>query len=368
MALRAQLYDPPDADEEVRIVTQLWNKTIQDYRPDNYRSYFRYYGTECRRLRLGISKDGWLSTTMVAQTHEHVLFIIRSLSNSHDFYRPALRDLLRLQFGSADDLAYNRSIDFAMRIFLTLNVREEHFRTHTPRTPTIQWSDKCTLTDFVARNFPQATTAAGSLQLDHTFTVANMHRLSGIDVEWTPCLADHLRFDKRRRLLRIYPFKQILLDHLHLCSVSKNPTEKLNQSRPRALLPETVLRETLVSLSLLFPQGDIATEDFMLQHDHTFHLEGPFNESRPQSLADFDHWRNRLLEVHQIFHSPPVGWMQIWADRRNPLQWYTFWIAIVILVLTVVFGIISTVVGVLQTCLAYEAVKLARLQLVAAGA
>ncbi|PVH77514.1 hypothetical protein DL98DRAFT_361449, partial [Cadophora sp. DSE1049] len=174
------------------------------------------------------------------------------------------------------------------------------------------------------------------LQLDHTFTVANMHRLSGIDVEWTPCLADHLRFNKRRRLLRIYPFKQILLDHLHL-----------------ALLPESVLRETLLSLSLLFPQGDVATEDFMLQHDHTFHLEGRFNESRPQNLADFDHWRNRLLEVHQIFHSPPVGWTQIWADRRNPLQWYTFWIAIVLLVLTVVFSIISTVVGILQTCLAY---------------
>ena len=105
----------------------------------------------------------------------------------------------------------------------------------------------------------------------------------------------------------------------------------------------------------------------MIQHDYTFHLNPPFEDSRPRHLADFDHWRNRLLELHQIFHSPPVGWTQIWADRRNPLQWYTFWIAIVILVLTVVFGIISTVTGILQTCLAYESVKLARAQLAAAG-
>jgi hypothetical protein len=77
---------------------------------------------------------------------------------------------------------------------------------------------------------------------------------------------------------------------------------------------------------------------------------------------DFDHWRNRPLELHHMFHSPPVGWSQIWADRRNPLQWYTFWLAIVILVLTLIFGIISSVTSIMQTCLAYESIKIARSQ------
>jgi hypothetical protein len=44
-------------------------------------------------------------------------------------------------------------------------------------------------------------------------------------------------------------------------------------------------------------------------------------------------------------------------------QWYTFWIAIVILVLTIMFGIISSVTAIMQTLLAAESVRLARLQL-----
>jgi hypothetical protein len=108
----------------------------------------------------------------------------------------------------------------------------------------------------------------------------------------------------------------------------------------------------------------------MLQHDQTFHLhssiDGSTNLSRPLSPSDFHHWRDRLLELHCIFHSPPIGWSQMWADRRNPLQWYTFWIAIVILVLTIAFGIVSSVTSIIQTCLAYESIRLARLQLAVA--
>jgi hypothetical protein len=260
-----------------------------------------------------------------------------------------------------------------------MNVREECFSLHTPRTPIIQWDDRSALVDFIAGNFPRATTS-GSAQLDHTFTAANMNRLSGIDIEWTPCLADHLRFDKRRRLLRVYPFKQILIDHLGMWGSKSergdysssrfatplticlnNPTK----SRSRTVLPLSVLKETLLSLNLLFPHWDTLTDNFMLQHDQTFHRDGPFDDPRPLNLSDFDHWRNRLLELHQIFHSPPVGWTQIWADRRNPLQWYTFWIAIVILILTIIFGIISSVTGIFQTYLSYESVRLSRLQLAA---
>jgi len=135
----------------------------------------------------------------------------------------------------------------------------------------------------------------------------------------------------------------------------------------RSLIPVTVLSETILSLNLLFPHWDTLTDNFMLQQDQTFHLDGPLDDSRPLNLSDFDHWRNRLLELHQIFHSPPVGWTQIWADRRNLLQWFTFWIAIVILVLTIVFGIISSVTAIVQTYLAFESLRLTRLQLAAAG-
>jgi hypothetical protein len=133
--------------------------------------------------------------------------------------------------------------------------------------------------------------------------------------------------------------------------------------RRRPLIPLAVIKETLTTLNHLFPHWDSLTDDFMLQHDQTFHLDGPFDDTVPPNLADFEHWRDRLLELHQIFNAPPVGWTQIWTDRRNPLQWYTFWLAIAILILTVFFGLISSITSIMQTYYAHEALLLTRLQL-----
>jgi len=51
---------------------------------------------------------------------------------------------------------------------------------------------------------------------------------------------------------------------------------------------------------------------------------------------------------------------QLFNDRRNVLQWYTFWFAVVILVLTIIFGLISSITAVLSTKYTYEALVLAR--------
>ena len=43
-----------------------------------------------------------------------------------------------------------------------------------------------------------------------------------------------------------------------------------------------------------------------------------------------------------------------WYDDRKKVQWYTFWVAALVLLLTVVFGLIQSVSGVVQ---AWAAVK-----------
>jgi hypothetical protein len=226
-SIQSLLTDLPCTDVEAFIINQLWGTDVQTL-PGPYSSYFRYYRTECRRLQFGISKDAWQSMVMVARTHEHMIFIVGTLALEKSFRRPAVPALLRQHFPSSDDLSLNRSIDFALRAWLTINVREDAFVLHTPRTPKIQWDDSSSLADFVIRNFPRATTTSSYL-LDHTFTAANINRLSGIDIEWTPCLADHLRFDRRLRLLRVYPFKQVLLNHLQIWESSKAAPEKASR-------------------------------------------------------------------------------------------------------------------------------------------
>ena len=113
----------------------------------------------------------------------------------------------------------------------------------------------------------------------------------------------------------------------------------------RIPVPLNVLKETLMSLDLLFPSWDSSTVDLLARERQIFHEQGPFEATKTLALADFDHWRDRLLELHEeIFQSPPVSWAQLWRDRRNPQQFWTFWVAMMILVLTA----LSTIATMIQ--------------------
>src|SRR5437762_2241972 len=57
----------------------------------------------------------------------------------------------------------------------------------------------------------------------------------------------------------------------------------------------------------------------------------------PESLGlgDFKIWRDRLLELRQeVYLAPPADWRQLFRDKRNPQQYWTFWLALFILILT----------------------------------
>lgn len=88
--------------------------------------------------------------------------------------------------------------------------------------------------------------------------------------------------------------------------------------------------------------------------------QSPVANPVPIYLSDLVYWQDSLAALWNEFQSPPPSVRQLFYDRRNPLQWYTFWFAFAIFVLTVVFGIISSVLTGIQTGYAHEALQLAR--------
>jgi hypothetical protein len=61
--------------------------------------------------------------------------------------------------------------------------------------------------------------------------------------------------------------------------------------------------------------------------------------------------------------SEPATLYQWWYDRRKRREWATFWVAFLVLVLTILFGLIQSITGILQ---AYAALKGLQLQMAAA--
>jgi hypothetical protein len=74
---------------------------------------------------------------------------------------------------------------------------------------------------------------------------------------------------------------------------------------------------------------------------------------KERQIENFEHWHDGLVILKQVFdEAEPSNIKQWWYDRRRRVQWYTFWVAALVLGLTILFGLIQRVEGALQVYLA----------------
>lgn len=119
-------------------------------------------------------------------------------------------------------------------------------------------------------------------------------------------------------------------------------------------LPQDLVDETLRTLGLLIPSSDTRSRKWFRKKQEDLHLDpkagtyGSFNATARQ-IDKFRYWRDRLVVLKQAFDvSEPHKLSLWWHDDRKKVQWYTFWIAALVLVLTIVFGLIQSTAAVVQ--------------------
>jgi hypothetical protein len=75
-----------------------------------------------------------------------------------------------------------------------------------------------------------------------------------------------------------------------------------------------------------------------------------------RKLDHYKIWKERLAIVQYTYDkSKPGKPKQWWFDRRNRVEWATFWVAVIVFLLTLLFGIISSVTGILQVFASFKA-------------
>jgi hypothetical protein len=78
-------------------------------------------------------------------------------------------------------------------------------------------------------------------------------------------------------------------------------------------------------------------------------------DAESRQMENFGYWHDRLVILKEVYdEARPSTLSQWWYDRRNGVQWYTFWVALLVLILTIMFGLIQCIEGAIQ---AYEALK-----------
>jgi hypothetical protein len=128
-------------------------------------------------------------------------------------------------------------------------------------------------------------------------------------------------------------------------------------TRRSSLFPDGLIDETLHTLALLFPQSEKPNQKWFQTQtviiDPRLFRCGQLRTDDRQ-IGNFGFWHDRLVMLKQVYdEARPDNVLQWWYDRRNGVQWYTFWVAVLVLILTVFFGVVQSIEGALQVYKAY---------------
>ncbi|ERF72891.1 hypothetical protein EPUS_08699 [Endocarpon pusillum Z07020] len=179
--------------------------------------------------------------------------------------------------------------------------------------------------------------------LTNDFCAKHLWRKGGIRIVWTDEIEKHLTSHKGRTL-------HVFRNSSMLRALQQDPN-----SDP---FPDGFVSETLQTLYLLFRPLDSkkARRNIRYMEKHLdADLELAMGEYPNVDLQQYPYWHEQLAEIQRMYdHKTPSGLVQWWFDRRDRVQWTTFWVAFLVLVLTVCFGIISSITGIWQVYLAYR--------------
>jgi hypothetical protein len=130
------------------------------------------------------------------------------------------------------------------------------------------------------------------------------------------------------------------------------------------LYPDDFLSETERTLSLLFPPANFEASKRTRRIGEKNHvdieaaIESSVASGEMLDLSNYPYWQERLREVQKAYDDArPKTLKQWWFDRRNRFEWATFWTAVVVFLLTLLFGLIGSVTGIMQVYAAFKALN-----------
>ena len=312
-----------------------------------YESFFTRYALLCK---LAANKDREVEKV----THWHLLDII-ALLKKHDATREELATSVMQNpvISNSESLA-RTLVDLAAGLWLMLSIGK--YPGDISYDEPIIWGDYERLAEapyeldkgLINKTFSLHYNSTDLVKLPQAFTAAHLEQIGGIKVIWTSNLADHLLFEDDDTKLML--FHQVSILQLH----KKSATTRL---------PKVLVDETIRSISLLIPPI-LGEPNPWFQQQRKKHLIDAqagvcdrLNSSERQ-IEKFAYWRDRLVLLKRTFDdAEPRNISQLWWDDRKKTQWFTFWVAVLVFIMTVFFGIVQSVAGIVQAWASVQSLK-----------
>lgn len=199
-----------------------------------------------------------------------------------------------------------------------------------------------------------------------------LHILLRIEIRWVDILALHLDYDKSTKTLSLFRYPSICIAMLETKGTLHSfASTDLNHLDPRASYDEItdILYEILLSYRLLFAQSKHSRKLFrhllhsnpILSHNHDPLLHLICNEaffvhrSVPQDRLtyfahlDFPLLRERVeLLARELKGAKPRSWRDLLRDRRDTMQYWTFWLVAIIGGISILLSLIQVILQGIQ--------------------
>ncbi|KAE8446415.1 hypothetical protein EG329_012020 [Mollisiaceae sp. DMI_Dod_QoI] len=302
-------------------------------------SYIQYYRRVVESNRIG----------NITGTHKEIINLIELLK-APNATRQSIITFLQTRLRDVDDEALEECMNLGVRLLLMLSIgspRVGHSIAITGETH-LDWKHE-SIRELISTRPRAERSITDQVKLEKIFNVKNLEYIGGIKVRWTTNLADHLRMRDDDTAVEIFHYVSFLRCH-----------------RNSPIFPEGLMDETLSTLALLLPehnkdvkawfkkQQKIVRKRRRLPLDPLARECGQLKKSERQ-IDKFVYWYDRLVILKQVFdEAEPSTIKQWWNDRRKKVQWYTFWVAALVLGLTILFGLIQCIEGAMQVYKAFN--------------
>jgi hypothetical protein len=304
----------------------------------DWEPYFKYYQAQCEDALHEQGKH------VVVRKHQHIIDIGCQLGRGQprDEIKAGLKVLFTTDEERPDeDEILDNSVDLAARLCLMVDIGA--YKSTVTQGTRFSWNIP-SLKDFLRTCFPTTQKIKDrNIRFEKAFTAFTIERIAGIEICWTNNLADHLLMvnDDERRIA--------IFHHASF----------LKRQRNNPLFPTGLVDETLCTLALLFNKDDKQTKKWLKSLPASLPVDQSLLGLKrlrfdDRQIGKFKFWHDRLIVLKLSFdESRPSRLSQWWYDDRDGHSWYTFWVAVLVLFLTIFFGLVQSIEGGLQVYKAY---------------
>ncbi|KAK3318934.1 hypothetical protein B0H66DRAFT_558427 [Apodospora peruviana] len=373
------MISPQAAQDREKISRQILGKG------GDFPAYFKFYDDLARRnndYHLTVST----SPCPLPVTNIDVLRAAKVITSNLSKTKKETEGQLRKDITSSSDSPDSRyhgnepaAIGMAVEAMFMIDpaAKERHasdFRLGQHYRPS-SWLPDETLASFVERIFPPslvgsqeavAAAAAAMEQGQHgALRARKLQKRLGARFRPTNNLAEHLLFDEQRNYLYIFHhvgFLKTQLARYEGGAVEALENIGLRESLEAGTLPPQLLVETLYSLQgVLFPSVDPASAQILdeLIDKWRFDPECAEYDGMPQRSSNFRfiYWGERMAHLHQLMtRRPPRNKLERWFHSHST-EGNALLIALVALAISIVIGVVSIGLNIVQIWLTWMAWK-----------